>query len=214
MALSASFGFTGFHHGKSVAGVTAAATALAVIEVEKIERIFEAENLLDFLKANVKDPLKFHHEFKVTMADCPNACSRPQIADIGIIGAVLPEITPIPCTQCNACIDQCKEEAVAIMKETENPIIDFKSCVMCGQCVTACPSGTIAVDKKGFRIQVGGKLGRHPQLATELPGIFSEDEIMYAVKKCIAYYKKYSQNGQRFGSILNQFEIAEIVTNK
>ena len=30
------------------------------------------------------EDLKFHHEFRVTVADCPNSCSQPQIKDIGI----------------------------------------------------------------------------------------------------------------------------------
>lgn len=43
-------------------------------------------------------------------------------------------------------------------------------------------------DKKGFKVQIGGKLGRHPQLAKELPGIYSKDEVIGIVKSCIAFY--------------------------
>ena len=64
-----------------------------------MEKIFETENLLGFLKSTVKGDLKFHHEFRVSLSECPNACSRPQIADIGIIGAVLPGITDDACSQ-------------------------------------------------------------------------------------------------------------------
>ena len=34
-----------------------------------------------------------HHEFRVSLSACPNACSRPQIVDIGLIGAVTPVLT-------------------------------------------------------------------------------------------------------------------------
>jgi len=61
--------------------------------LKKIEKLLKKEDLLGFLKQNVKGDLKFHHEFRVTIADCPNACSQPQIKDIGIIGASKPGIT-------------------------------------------------------------------------------------------------------------------------
>ena len=55
--------------------------------LEKIESLVKEKDLLGFLKKRVKGDLKFHHEFRITLADCPNACSQPQIKDIGIIGA-------------------------------------------------------------------------------------------------------------------------------
>ncbi|MEJ2098326.1 MAG: hypothetical protein P8Y38_14725 [Deltaproteobacteria bacterium] len=55
--------------------------------VNQIESEVKKEDLLGFLKQSVKGDLKFHHEFRITLADCPNACSQPQIKDIGIIGA-------------------------------------------------------------------------------------------------------------------------------
>jgi dissimilatory sulfite reductase (desulfoviridin) alpha/beta subunit len=66
-----------------------------------------------------------------------------------------------------------------------------------------CPTGTIAVKNKGFRVQLGGKLGRHPKLAVELEGIYSENEVLQLVKNCIDYYKTHSKHGERFAEILN-----------
>ena len=66
--------------------------------VEKIESLLKEADLLSFLKKRVKGPLKFHHEFRVTVAECPNACSQPQIKDIGVIGACTPELTDAACT--------------------------------------------------------------------------------------------------------------------
>jgi dissimilatory sulfite reductase (desulfoviridin) alpha/beta subunit len=65
-----------------------------------------------------------------------------------------------------------------------------------------CPTGTIAQGRQGFRVQLGGKLGRHPQLAKELPGIYSEEKVVLIVKQCLQFYKKTSKNGERFGQIL------------
>ena len=80
--------------------------------LEQIERLMAKEDIGGFLKAHVKGELKFHHEFRVTLADCPNACSQPQIKDIGIIGACSPEITAEPCSRCEACVDACREDAI------------------------------------------------------------------------------------------------------
>ena len=59
--------------------------------VKKIELLLEDANLLKFLKERVEGDLKYHNEFRVTLAECPNACSQPQIKDVGIIGAVIPK---------------------------------------------------------------------------------------------------------------------------
>ncbi len=139
--------------------------------LQRIEELFKKEDLLSVLKQRVKGDLKFHHDFRVTLADCPNACSQPQIKDIGIIGAAEPVVTGEECTLCNACVDACKEDAVLLNTQSCIPEIDMQKCLKCRQCIKDCPTGTIAEGKKGYRIQLGGKLGRHPQLAKELPGI-------------------------------------------
>ena len=169
--------------------------------LERIERFLKEEDLLGFLKQQVKEELKFHHEFRVTLADCPNACSQPQIKDIGIIGASLPVLTDETCTLCEACVDECRENAIALQKEKSQPKINYDLCLACGKCIEACPTGTIVAGKKGFRVQLGGKLGRHPQLAKELPGIYSEDEVIDIVKDCITFYKENSKQGERFAEL-------------
>ena len=138
--------------------------------LENIESLLRQEDLLGFLKEQVKDDLKFHHEFRVTLADCPNACSQPQIKDIGIIGACSPELTAEACSQCEACIEACRENAITLNTEDECPRIDYDQCLYCGKCMQVCPTGTIVEGAKGYRVQLGGKLGRHPRLA-RLPEI-------------------------------------------
>ncbi len=168
-----------------------------------IEKIFEKENILSFLKENVKGDLKFHHEFRVALSDCPNACSRPQIVDIGIIGSVLPGIFDEACTLCSSCVEGCDENAVTLDEEKETPLIDYGQCLMCAKCIKACPTGTIGEKEKGFRVMLGGRLGRHPRLAMEVPELHSHDEVLEIVKKCLKFYKKKSKNGQRFSHILS-----------
>ena len=54
----------------------------------------------------------------------------------------------------------------------------------------------------GYRIMVGGKLGRHPRLAMELAGIYKPDDLMMVVDNCLDYYQKECIRGERFGEIL------------
>lgn len=179
--------------------------------LEQIETIVKAEDLLGFLKERVKGDLKFHHEFRITLADCPNACSQPQIKDIGIIGACSPQLTDEPCTQCEACVEACKEDAITLDPEKVYPQINFSSCLYCGKCMQVCPTGTIVEGIKGFRVQLGGKLGRHPCLAKELPGIYSEAQVLAIVKDCLNFYKHNSKHGERFGQLLQPSDFEEMV---
>ena len=170
--------------------------------IARIESEVEKEDLLGFLKQSVKGNLKFHHEFRITLADCPNACSQPQIKDIGIIGACTPVVSEEPCSLCDACVEACKEDAISIDTEKEIPVIDGKLCLNCGKCVPVCPTGTLVEGPQGYRVQLGGKLGRHPQLARELPGIYDENMVMEIVRDCLRFYKDNSKHGERFGQIL------------
>jgi dissimilatory sulfite reductase (desulfoviridin) alpha/beta subunit len=179
--------------------------------LKKIEEFLEKEDLLGFLKQRVKGDLKFHHEFKVTLAECPNACSQPQIKDIGIIGAVLPKITNEECTFCGDCVEACIEKCITLGNKTKMPEIDLERCLKCGRCINECPTGTIGIQAKDFRVQLGGKLGRHPRLASELDGIFSADEVLAIVKRCIKFYKENSKNGERFAEVFKLSDFKKFI---
>jgi anaerobic sulfite reductase subunit C len=176
--------------------------------MQKLEALLAEENLLEFLKKEVKGPLKYHHEFRITLADCPNACSQPQIKDIGIIGACFPEITQSPCSQCEACVEACREQAIAL--EAGSPVIQFERCLSCGQCVQVCPTGTLGAGTRGYRVLLGGKLGRHPRLARELSGVFSEEAILSIAKDCLSFYRQHSKGGERFAEIFTDKAFKEI----
>ncbi len=169
-----------------------------------IQDLMEEADIRAFLKANVQGDLKFHHEFRVSLSDCPNACSRPQIVDIGIIGASRPRITEEPCSLCNACVDICPDHAI-ILNGT-GPIIDEEVCLSCGKCMKICPTATLEKGITGFRVLLGGRLGRHPRLGMEVPGIHSHDQVLHIVEKALAFYKANSKNGKRFSKILTSLD--------
>jgi dissimilatory sulfite reductase (desulfoviridin) alpha/beta subunit len=175
--------------------------------VQRIERLMADADLLNFLKARVKGDLKFHHEFRISIADCPNACSQPQIKDVGIIAAATPAIGDVPCSACGACAAVCKEAAVVLTAGGEIEGIDTQGCVHCGACISDCPTGTLAVKQNGYRVLIGGKLGRHPRLARELPGIHDARTVLRLLGDFISYYKTHSTHGQRFAQLLSDADI-------
>jgi dissimilatory sulfite reductase (desulfoviridin) alpha/beta subunit len=176
----------------------------------RLETSLEAAELLAFLNREVADgDLKFHHEFRISLAECPNACSQPQIKDIGILGAALPVISAAACSGCGACVNLCPDGAIDL-DDTPLPRLDLDRCMACGQCPRECPTGTLEVGRTGYRIQLGGKLGRHPRLGRELPGIYSEDQVVAIVDTCLAYYKTHSRKGRRFAELVDATFIASL----
>ncbi len=170
--------------------------------LEKVDRLLEAADLLSFLKQQVKGDLKLHHEFRVSLAECPNACSQPQIKDIGLIGARRPQLTDDYCKQCGNCTALCPDEAVTMTPSGDRPIIDFSKCLACGQCIENCQTSAIVEQEKGWKVLLGGKLGRHPRLALEMPGIYNEEAVLKIITAVIQFYKENSKNGRRLAEIL------------
>ncbi|MFC1891110.1 4Fe-4S dicluster domain-containing protein [Thermodesulfobacteriota bacterium] len=167
---------------------------------DRIENKLVKRKLKSFLKKKVKAPLKMHHEFRVSISDCPNACSRPQIVDIGLIGACNPIVSEESCSECEECINVCREGAIKL--EGGSPVIDDAKCLYCGKCIGVCPTGTLQEGQKGYRVLVGGKLGRHPKLGSEIPGIHDSEEALKLIDQCLDHYQQNCVNGERFGEVL------------
>jgi len=179
--------------------------------VERLEVCLREADLLTFLKREVGENLKFHHEFRVTVAECPNACSQPQIKDLGIIGASVPAVTDEPCSGCEACTEACPDDAITLGEDEVPPVIDGNRCLVCGKCIGVCPTYTLTEGQSGYRVLLGGKLGRHPRLAESLPGVFTEDEVLAILSACLDFYKHTSRGGKRFADILGPDDFQRFV---
>ncbi|MFC1885382.1 4Fe-4S binding protein, partial [Thermodesulfobacteriota bacterium] len=89
-------------------------------------------------------------------------------------------------------------------------VIDYSKCLFCGKCAEACETGKIKKVSAGYRIMLGGKLGRHPRLARELEGIYSPGEALEILDRALDYYQVHAPGGERFGEILDRAGIKEI----
>jgi len=167
-----------------------------------LESLLEARHLKEFLKGRVGGPLKLHHEFRVSVSDCPNACSRPQIADVGLIGCRRPRVSDEPCQECEACLQVCKEGAIQL--NSHRPVLDQGRCVGCGQCIEVCPTSSLQEEARGYKVLLGGKLGRHPRLATQLPGVHSVEEIPAIMNRLMDLFMRRCVRGERLGEIIER----------
>ncbi len=169
--------------------------------ITSIEKLLKDEKLGEFLLKKVEGNLKAHYCFKVLLSECPNACSQIYIADIGICGFMEPKVDQKICTRCGLCEAACEEGAISI---SEVAVINQEKCIGCGDCVRACPEEAIKPVKKGYKIYAGGKLGRHPRLATYLATCFSEEKVLKLIAKIVKFYKELNLKGERLGSIIQR----------
>ncbi len=163
----------------------------------------------EFVRAAVGGPLLHHHAFRIAVAACPNGCSRPHVADVGFIRACTPELDPTLCTRCGLCVRVCPDDAISL--DRLGPVFDREQCMECGLCVAKCREQALACRTMGYRIVLGGKLGRHPRLATEIPEVFTVEQGGAVVEVCLALYMRHYARGVRFGSLVERLgdELAE-----
>ena len=171
--------------------------------VLRLEELLEKADLLRFLRSELGERLKLHHQVRVTVADCPNCCSQPQIKDIGIIGQAKVTGKTEECTGCGECETVCEESAIQL-KDGLLVGIDEEPCVQCGACARVCPTGALAKTTGNYKVLVGGKLGRHPQLARELASNLDSQQVLDLVERIITFYKSNSAGGERFGALINR----------
>lgn len=176
------------------------------------QKIKEKLKELDFSKRlleKTQGPILPHQIFKLGVAGCPNSCSQPQIKDLGVHARTTVYVDEsCECNGCRRCLDACKENSITIDKD-RNVTIDEESCVYCGLCAEVCPTGSIKTRTKGYRIMVGGMLGRHPRFASDLIGLADEAGVMDAVEVC-ADIALSDNSGKRFGIKVKELGIEEI----
>lgn len=141
-------------------------------------------------------------KIKFAVAGCPNACAKPQENDLGVMGVLKPGLYTDECTACGTCTFLCPEKAI-VVEGTKIEIL-WDKCNLCGACVGACPSDLIFGEWRGYKIFVGGKIGKHPKLGEELTIARSPQETVDMFRRIIDWSKRNTLVGERFGDCLDR----------
>ena len=166
----------------------------------ELERILEDSGWPEFLRSVTDGKPKPHQQVRIVLAGCPNACSRPQIADFGLIRAGTPAIDAASCTDCGACAATCPEGAISSREGVHR--IDRARCLYCLRCRGVCPEGALEAETTGYRVLMGGRLGRRPMLARELQGVYQLRESLDLLAGCLAFLRRHFLPGVRLGDLV------------
>jgi len=114
---------------------------------QAIEDWARAADVSERLRRRVEgDRILCHHKLRVAIAGCPNGCSRPQIADIGLVGFVQPQVDPEKCIACRACEAACPDAAIAIspvIPSEGRPLATYPPVIPRGGRLAAAPPSVI-----------------------------------------------------------------------
>jgi dissimilatory sulfite reductase (desulfoviridin) alpha/beta subunit len=177
-------------------------------EVAKIfDKVLKEESLDDVLSSKIDRPILYHNKFKTSISGCPNNCAHPQIKDISIVGYSIPKVNQGLCISCHQCVSSCPEGLINLYKDPE---IDFEGCIDCEKCVSVCPTESISIAEKGYRIFIGGRLGRKPHLAKKFIDVQSTQELEVLLRKLVALYKQCVIEGKNFSKTVENSTIEDI----
>jgi len=177
---------------------------MAAMEIEPVipllKEVLEEARLEEFF-ASIAPQARKKFRFRVAVAACPNACTQVQIADFGLVGQMVPTLAG-DCVSCGVCEEVCEEGAVTVNDRW--PLFDAERCLNCGLCIRACPKQVLVPEARGYRVLVGGKLGRHPQLAREIRSLADEATVVELLRKVLSFYKTFCRRGERLGTVIQR----------
>ncbi len=152
------------------------------------------------------------HKFKIAVGGCPNNCVKPNLNDLGIIGANQPNYDEDKCRGCKKCQIEaaCPVHAAKVIDGKLR--IDPEVCNNCGRCITKCPFHCADEGTTGWRLYVGGRWGKKVAHGQMLQKLFTDEkEVMETVEKAILLFRSEGIPGERFADTINRigFEKAQ-----
>lgn len=168
------------------------------MEIAKLfYRVLEESNILRTIEET--RGTRRNSSIKAAISGCPNSCSRPQVQDLSIVGYNKPKLTDQECIKCGKCEKECVLDLITV---NENININMDECIGCGKCISACPTGSIDKGEEGYRILVGGRLGKDPSLARIYGEFTNLKDLENGLEEVLEKFKKCLENGVRFSDIL------------
>jgi dissimilatory sulfite reductase (desulfoviridin) alpha/beta subunit len=133
--------------GKCVRGITACPGSYCLLG------LIDTQDLARKLHARVGARSGLPHKFKITIAGCPNGCTKPKENDLGVQGRA-----------------------------------------------------------GGFTVFVGGKMGKHPRWADQLPfQIQDEAHLFKVVDAVIDWFSTEGKPGERFGATIDRVGLDKLI---
>ena len=152
------------------------------------------------------------HKFKIAVGGCPNNCVKPDLNDLGIVGARVPGYDPEKCKGCRKCQIETSCPIHAAKLVDGRLVIDPNACNSCGRCVGKCPFHCNDEGTYGWKIYVGGRWGKKVAHGQMLGKIFTDKaEVLAVVEKAILLFRDQGISGERFADTIARigFENAE-----
>lgn len=152
------------------------------------------------------------HKFKIAVGGCPNNCVKPNLNDLGIVGARVPRYDESACRGCKVCQIE-KACPIHAAKLTDGKlVIDKELCNNCGRCVAKCPFHCADEGAYGWKIYIGGRWGKQVAHGRLLHKIFTDrEELMQTIENTILFFRSEGIPGERLADTVERvgFERAE-----
>ena len=152
------------------------------------------------------------HKFKIAVGGCPNNCVKPDLNDLGIVGARVPGYDQEQCKGCKKCQIEAACPIHAAKLVDGRLVIDPNLCNNCGRCVGKCPFHCNDQGTYGWKVYVGGRWGKRVAHGQMLSKIFTDKaEVLDVVEKAILLFRDQGKSGERFADTIARigFENAE-----
>ncbi|MCI5485498.1 MAG: C-GCAxxG-C-C family protein [Clostridiales bacterium] len=152
------------------------------------------------------------HKFKIAVGGCPNNCVKPDLNDLGIVGARVPGYDPEKCKGCKKCQIETSCPIRAAKLVEGKLVIDPNLCNSCGRCVGKCPFHCNDQGEYGWKVYVGGRWGKRVAHGRMLDKVFTDKaEVLEVVEKAILLFRDQGISGERFADTIERigFENAQ-----
>jgi anaerobic sulfite reductase subunit C len=171
-----------------------------------LKRLNFTERLADKLSDDAM--ILAHHHFRIGLSGCVNGCATPEAKSFGVSGTARPRVTDKECDQGFGCVDTCKRGAIVI--RDGGPVINRNLCDGCGQCIKACPHGVLVTEEKGYKVFVGGRLGRFHQAGYELFKMADQETVLKALEATVDIYLAEADGEEHLSALLNRIGLSPV----
>lgn len=143
------------------------------------------------------------HKFKIAVGGCPNNCVKPDLNDLGIIGARVPQYDPDKCCGCKKCQVEAACPVQAAQLKDGKLMLDPALCNNCGRCIQKCPFHCNDEGLNGWSVYIGGRWGKKVAHGLMLNKVFtSRQEVLDIVEKAILLFRSEGISGERFSDTI------------